>query len=156
MIGHVVTQREEARVDRTGTVVVGVDDSPTSLRALAYAAGVARRLGGRLVVVHVRTVHSVGPELDPLGVAVQAAHEAREQLEAEIREEAARLAQDTGMDVRFLLRTGDPLRELTAIADREQADVVVVGASTRPAHRLAGSLGARLVRSSGWPVTVVP
>src|ERR1700722_5142258 len=34
-------------------ILVGVDDSVTSLRAGAYAAGLARRQGARLVVVYV-------------------------------------------------------------------------------------------------------
>ena len=33
---------------------------------------------------------------------------------------------------------------------------IVVGASTSPAHRIAGSLGVRLVKAKICPVTVVP
>jgi nucleotide-binding universal stress UspA family protein len=144
------------RGDGPGAVVVGVDESPTSLHALDYAAGLARRQSGRLVVVHVRSPRPVGPGLDTLAVAVEAALEARRQVEAELRDEARRLAEHCDVEVTFVLRVGDPVRELSAVADEQHADVVVVGASTRPAHRLAGSLAARLVRSCGWPVTVVP
>ena len=142
--------------DGPGAVVVGVDESPTSLRALDYAAGLARRQSGRLLVVHVRGVRPIGPGLDPLAVAVEAELEARRALEDELREEARRLADAGDVEVTFVLRAGDPMRELSAVADENRADVVVVGASTRPAHRLGGSLAARLVRSCGWPVTVVP
>ena len=144
------------RGDGPGAVVVGVDESPTSLRALDYAAGLARRQSGRLVVVHVRSLRALGPGLDTLGVAVVAELEGRQALEEDLRAEARRLAQQGDVEVTFVLRTGDPVRELSAVADEQHADVVVVGASTRPAHRLAGSLAARLVRSCGWPVTVVP
>jgi hypothetical protein len=34
--------------------------------------------------------------------------------------------------------------------------VVVVGASSHPGQRVAGSLALRLVRAGGCPVTVVP
>jgi hypothetical protein len=37
-----------------------------------------------------------------------------------------------------------------------RTDAVVVGASARMAHRLAGSLAVRLVKAGRWPVTVVP
>ncbi|MGY1714799.1 MULTISPECIES: universal stress protein [Geodermatophilus] len=145
------------RGDGPGAVVVGVDESPTSLRALDYAAGLARRQSGRLVVVHVRSLRPVGPGLDALApVAVQAALEARQATEDDLRAEARRIAEQGDVEVTFVLRVGEPMRELSAVADQQHADVVVVGASTRPAHRLAGSLAARLVRSCGWPVTVVP
>ena len=142
--------------DGPGAVVVGVDDSATSLRALDYATGLARRQGCRLVVVHVRSRRPVGPALDVLPVAIDAELEARRELLADLQGEVDRLARQGDVDVRFLVRAGDPLRELAAVADEHRADVVVVGALTRPAARLAGSVAARLVGSCGWPVTVVP
>jgi nucleotide-binding universal stress UspA family protein len=48
------------------------------------------------------------------------------------------------------------LAELHRIAREICADAIVVGASTKPGHRLAGSLALRLVRARKWPVTVVP
>jgi nucleotide-binding universal stress UspA family protein len=47
---------EAAATDRPGTTVVGIDGSPTSLRAGAYAAGEVRRTGARILVVHVLTI----------------------------------------------------------------------------------------------------
>jgi hypothetical protein len=43
----------ELGTDGPKVILVGVDDSVTSLRAGAYAAGLARRQGARLVVVYV-------------------------------------------------------------------------------------------------------
>jgi nucleotide-binding universal stress UspA family protein len=51
---------------------------------------------------------------------------------------------------------GDSFNELHRIAREICADAIVVGASTKAAHRLVGSLAVRLVRASKWPVTVVP
>ena len=51
------TPRGEAELgtDGPGAIVVGVDGTPTSLRALAYAAGLARRQRAELIVVYVRS-----------------------------------------------------------------------------------------------------
>ena len=43
----------ELGTDGPKVILVGVDDSVTSLRAGAYAAGLARRQGARLVIVYV-------------------------------------------------------------------------------------------------------
>lgn len=62
--------RFELGTDGPRLVVVGVDGSRTSLRARAYAAGVARRQGARLVVAYVATPSVWTPTMsDPLGAA---------------------------------------------------------------------------------------
>ncbi|GLZ48113.1 universal stress protein A [Actinomycetospora sp. NBRC 106375] len=149
----------ELGTDGHGTVVVGVDGSPTSHRALAYAAGQARRQHGRLVVVYVRS-HAGGCGFEA-GLVNQAdmataALVTQEEIAAELRAEVAHLARAWHVAGTLVLGTGDPAKELAKVADREHADHVVVGSSTRLGHRLAGSIAIRLVRNCGWPVTVVP
>ena len=65
-------------------------------------------------------------------------------------------AAETGIAAEFRSVCGDPLAELTRIAEQEHADAVVVGASEHLGHRIVGSLAARLVRAGKWPVIVVP
>jgi nucleotide-binding universal stress UspA family protein len=147
--------------DGLRVIVVGIDDSPTSLRALDYAAGLARRQGARLVAVHVRPLQAAQGAIDPYGYgcsgdAARAALDAGDALEAELRTEVGRLARLWGVGIDLVLRDGDPLRELTAVAAEQHADSLGVGAPTCPSSRVAGSVAARLTRRHRWPITVVP
>ncbi len=143
----------ELGTDGPSTIVVGVDGSTTSMRAGAYAAGLARRQRSRLVVVHVLTIGGLA-SLVPAGLA--AVRQASQEVAEDLRRQVAEAAEARGVPVTFVAVQGDPYLELVRIADQVRADVVVVGASTKRTHRLAGSLATRLVRAGRWPVTVVP
>jgi nucleotide-binding universal stress UspA family protein len=65
-------------------------------------------------------------------------------------------AEHVGVDAEFVVRRGNPYRELLAVADELRVDAIVVGASTQSGRRFVGSLAGRLVRHAAWPVTVVP
>jgi nucleotide-binding universal stress UspA family protein len=73
-----------------------------------------------------------------------------------LREQIAERAPETGVDVTFVERRGDPYTEIVRLADEMRVDAVVVGRSTHRGHRFMGSLAMRLVRDARWPVTVVP
>jgi nucleotide-binding universal stress UspA family protein len=147
----------ELGTDGPRVIVVGVDGSPTSLRAVAFAAGVARRERAELVCVYVRPVVPVSLALsDWAGVAVQAEVDAVSQVETEVHERIADDVTAWGTGARMVVRDGEPLAELTAVAAELGADAIVVGASTSAGHRLFGSLASRLLRQCRWPVTVVP
>lgn len=142
----------ELGTDGPTLIMAAIDGSSTSLRAGAYAAGLARRQGSRLLIVHV--VHPpTAAALLPTAtvVAVQAGNEIAEDLRAQVT-----AATDTGIEVDYLAVHGDPFRELARIAEERRVDAVVVGASTQAGHRVIGSLAVRLVRAGRWPVTVVP
>lgn len=142
--------------DGPTAIVVGVDGSQTSMRALAYAAGLARRQHSRLVAVYVRSfAPSVFAFADRTGTASQAARQAQDDVEAQLGalfEESP----DWGVDATLVVRCGDPLAHLAQVAEKVRADAVIVGSSTSIGHRISGSLAVRLVRAGRWPVTVVP
>ncbi|MFC9972951.1 universal stress protein [Spirillospora sp. NPDC127200] len=140
-------------VDGPRVIVAGVDGSDTSLRAAAYAWGLARRSDARLLLVHVTPVAALST-LTPGGAAVM--REAAEQISAELRAELERAAAQAPVRYELVNEAGDPYTVLARVADAERADAVVVGASTQAGHRLIGSVAVRLVRAGRWPVTVVP
>jgi nucleotide-binding universal stress UspA family protein len=147
----------ELGTDGPMVILVGVDDSITSLRAGAYAAGLARRQGARLVVVYVEQPSALYGAAAGAGAAVIAEQErAFSETAADLKRRIDEAGEERGVPTTFIVAAGDPYHELRRVADEVRADAVVVGASTKAGHRLVGSLAVRLVKAGRWPVTVVP
>jgi nucleotide-binding universal stress UspA family protein len=145
----------ELGTDGPKVILVAVDGSTTSLRAGSYAAGLARRQGARLVVGHV--VHPPSMAMVPgASAALEATWEASREAVEQLRSEAEQGAAWHGIDVEFRTAEGNPYGELVKMAEEVRAELVVLGASTSPGHRVVGSLGARMIKAGKWPVTVVP
>jgi nucleotide-binding universal stress UspA family protein len=144
---------------RTGTdanldhpVVVGFDGSQSSRNALAYAAGVSRRLSRPLVIVHV----TPGVYCEPLTGQVIGAPRARAETERWVRSELAEVCDCRGVDVRVIMRHGNAARELSTAAEELSADALVIGAPKQKWHQVAGSVPGWLARHARCPVIVVP
>jgi nucleotide-binding universal stress UspA family protein len=139
--------------DGPDVLLVGVDGSETSLRAAAYAAGMARRQRARLVCLFVRPFSAAAGMSAGATAGMQ---ESYDFVAAELRQNAEEQGPRLGIDVVVVERDGNPFSEIVRLADEIQADAVIVGASTKAGHRFIGSLAVHLVRASRWPVTVVP
>jgi len=143
--------------DGPSVVVVGLDADQLSagapqgsMHALAYAAGLARRAGGRVVTVWVRPAISISDTFVDTRDALLLTRQARAD---GVQRTLQALAEDLNVEpLELVVRDGDPVDQLTSVADEVHADAIVVGASE---HRL-GSLAIQLVRDARWPVTVVP
>ena len=145
--------RFELGTDGPTRILVGVDGSDTSLRAAAYAAGLARRQGAKLLVLFVKTP---SPTAVAAPEAAAAINESLDDVADALRQEIEMQAPRLGIDVELVVREGGPYGELIRLADERRVDAIVVGASTQAGHRLIGSLATKLVRNANWPVTVVP
>jgi nucleotide-binding universal stress UspA family protein len=150
----------ELGTDGPQVILVGIDASVTSMRAGAYAAGLARRQGARLVAVYVEQFSALygaaagaGAGAGAIAEQERALSETAEDLRRQVEEGAAQVGLPSAT---FVTAVGDPYHELRRVADEVRADAVVVGASAKAGHRLVGSLAVRLVKAGRWPVTVVP
>src|SRR5579875_3776029 len=139
------------RVDHP--VIVGYDGSASSRNALAYAAGVAMRLGRPLLLVY---VCSSGVYCEPLTGQVVGFARDYDALERWLLAELDRVTGQADVDVHVRTRRGSPARELAAAAEEFGADALVIGAPTRIWHRIAGSVPGWLARHARCPVIVVP
>ncbi len=143
----------ELGTDGPTRILVGIDGSETSMRAGAYAAGLARRQGSHLIALYVAAANPLAAQMAATTAAlIQTQDEICQQLRAAVAEGA----QLIGIDAVFVFRRGNPYRELIAVANELRVDAVVVGASMKSGRRFVGSLAGRLVRDATWPITVVP
>lgn len=141
--------------DGPRVILVGVDGSRSSMRAGAYAAGLARRQRSLLVIAYIQPV-GAGAVPQAAASIAQAGRDIAEDIRAEIHEAFDRLPEESGPAWEFRTRPGDPYGGLVKVADEVRAEAVVIGASEQAGHRILGSVGVRLVKSGRWPVTVVP
>jgi nucleotide-binding universal stress UspA family protein len=134
-------------------VIAGYDGSASSRNALAYAAGLSRRLGRPLLVVY---VCSSGIYCEPLTGQVVGVPRDAEALERWLLNELDQVTGHAEVDVHVRTRRGSPARELAAAAEEFSADALVIGAPTRIWHRVVGSVSGWLARHARCPVIVVP
>ena len=152
---HLVDPSAEA-VDRStaAVIVVGLDGSPTSWDAFDWAAGEAARTHGRLIAVYVAPAVEPGAEYGaPIDFA--AAEEAKDEI---VEHSGPRCKSGPAISTS---RSDSPGSSATrpppspAVARSVHADLIVVGRSSKMLHRLAGSLGRRLVSRHDTPAVVV-
>lgn len=134
-------------------VVAGYDGSPSSRNALAYAAGMSRRLARPLLVVH---VSPPGVYCEPLTGQVIGGARDREETERWLVAELDDVCDRGDLEVHVVTRRGNPARELAAAADETGADALVIGAPGHRWHHVAGSVPGWLARHAHCPVIVVP
>jgi nucleotide-binding universal stress UspA family protein len=115
----------------------------------AAAAQVAKQTGASVAVLSV----------DELEVGAQAAlpRSAYSRMAEEAAERAVQRLQAAGVEATKAVRFGGALEEIMDFAEQQQADLVIVGPSTRGpiATRLLGSVPLGLIQQSRHPVLVV-
>ncbi|SHF11423.1 universal stress protein [Streptoalloteichus hindustanus] len=142
----VAVPRGSAGPERIGPVVAGVDGSPASQAALAFAFDAASRRG-----LPLRVAHYWYGELTDVERA-----EAREDHHVLLAESLAGFRErHPDVSVSFVARAADPVRELRA--ESAEACLLVLGTHGRGrlVSALLGSVSRDLVRTARCPVAVV-
>ncbi len=139
-------------------IVVGVDGSPNSERALDWAMGQAAAVHAPLTVITVHEVpKSYWGRIPVVGPADEALLEQLRQAAEEMTQRAASRLGDAGPDsVTVRAVNGFVVQELVDAS--QDADLVVIGArgGGRFARVLVGSVSSEVVQHSACPVVIVP
>ena len=141
------------------TVLVGVDRSESSTRAVQLALQWAKASGQGLLIVHVIP-------WSPFSFQTAAENEYRHTqraaevaaAEEQIIEPMMALAEGSGTEVATLVRHGSPSDELIELAEAHDATHLLVGRTGDSGLRISlfGSVASRLAQHAPVPVTVVP
>lgn len=134
-------------------ILVGVDGSADSRRALEWAMLLAGRFDAELLAVH-----AVGL-LSRLGDGATVPSQShREELRQVFESEWCAPLVHQGTNYRTFLEDGPPVLVLLQVAERERADLSVVGSRGEGgfAELLLGSTSHQLAEHSGRPVLIVP
>jgi nucleotide-binding universal stress UspA family protein len=136
-------------------IVVGVDTTADSLRALSAAADLAQDHAAPLLAIHVRAEPSLAWVASGAGEAV--AIETADELEAIARTQVADVMTGRRVDWRFEVTSGDPGTELIKAAIEHRAGAIVVGGRHHGVvgGLVLGSVAQKLVRKSPVSVLVV-
>jgi nucleotide-binding universal stress UspA family protein len=112
-------------------------------------ARLVKQTGATVAVVAVDHVQLERFSPAPRSVFVQSAQQAVDT--------AVRRLADVGVESQGTVLPGRPLERIMEFAEQQQADVLVVGASSRPAvaERLLGSVPLELIEKSSRPVLVI-
>lgn len=141
---------------RIKKIMVPVDFSETSTRALPYAAALAEKFRAEVLLIHVIEPIPAYGGFDYLPSTV-IENQASEQAAEELLLRAQREAFPEKICTEVLVRSGSPFHEITRTATRENVDLIVLTTHglTGLKHVLMGSTAERIVRHAECPVLVV-
>ncbi|CAN5898864.1 hypothetical protein BH20ACT6_BH20ACT6_07520 [soil metagenome] len=141
-------------------IVVGVDSSETSKRAVEYACEQTQR-GDRATLLLCHVIHwSPYSFTTPYENDTRPARK-KEEIEAaetQVLQPLVELAREHGVPAESMVRHGDPADMLIHIVDEVGGKAVVVGRTgdSRMRSRVFGTLPSHLVQECPVSVTVVP
>jgi len=128
-------------------IVCAIDLGPQSCKALEWATTMQKEFGARLTVVHAMACSANGAPGDCSG---------RSEMEFAVRDDLQRLQQRFGTELDVAIEAGDPPKVVCQIAERQKADLLVIGRGS--AAGVFGRLRTNayaMIRQSPCPVVSV-
>lgn len=138
--------------DTIRRILLATDLTAASEIATDWAFALAERNGADLLVVSVIDPRELRQESQRTGLRWD---QVRDRRQSAAQELVAR-GHPSGLDVRFLVWTGDPGESIVSAAEAEAADLIVVGTHGRGTigRLLLGSVSEHVVRHAPCPVLV--
>jgi len=140
------------------TIVVGVDGSTHSQKAVEWCAGHATALNAEVVVVHAIDVVGIGAAVGPYYAATVLTEREERELHDVIERDWCKPLADAGVLFRVALISGRPAPGIMHVADHEGADLIVVGRRGRGgfAELVLGSTSHQLSHHARCPLVIIP
>jgi len=149
-------------------ILVAVDGSDYSKRAMGYAVELAEKFGSTITLIHVySTVIPMIPVADALtsptvtapasaAVAAKIAEDAKK-LGDRILEDAERVVKERGIPVEMVLKEGDVVKEIVAEAQKGGFNLIVIGhrGMSRLSELFLGSVSEGVGHKAPCPVMIV-
>jgi nucleotide-binding universal stress UspA family protein len=138
-------------------ILVGLDGSAGSARALAWAIELARAVKAEIVAVHV--VELLTPSALGLGLApIDLPDDWVDDLKSRFENEWTAPLKQSGVRYRTVFERGVPAPTLIAIAQEQHPDLIVTGSRGLGgfSELLLGSVSHQLVLHAQLPVVVIP
>ena len=137
-------------------ILIPIDFSATSDRALAYAIALAQQLHARLTLLHVLDLTPVAIGDPAIGVPTTTLDtletEAQHLLQASLQR-----VQHAGLQGESLLVQGAPTHAIVDTASAQGVDLILMGTHGRTglAHVFLGSVAEHVIRQAPCPVLVI-
>jgi len=149
-------------------ILVAVDGSDNSKKALTYAVELAEKLDGKITLIHVSsTVAPMIPPADtfsaptlppPASTAIltKISEEAKRKGE-QILDEGEQVVKERGIGVEKILREGDAVRQIVTLAQEGKFDLIVLGhrGVSRLEELFLGAVSEGVSHKAPCPVLIV-
>lgn len=138
-------------------ILCAIDFSDFSLDALRHGLVLARWYSAQLTLFHVYPVPQLLP-VQTVAVSVPASEADPDKVAEDVRRFCAPLLDASGQGADVVVRPGDPAREIRQEAERQQADLLILGTHGRSGFErlFLGSVTEKVLRSTRVPVLTIP
>jgi len=143
-------------------VLVAIDDTPCSIKAILYAKEITKLLKTSIALVTVvppATPASYGadPLLGQQPIIIPEVTEIQEKSAQDFLERMSREFTDAG-EVFIFNKVGSVKQEILSVAHEWAADLIIMGSNGRTGfdHFISGSVSEGVIRKAECPVLVIP
>jgi nucleotide-binding universal stress UspA family protein len=151
------------------TILVPIDGSEHSFKALKYAAEIARRFESALILLHVYSLPKPAPISSPMPLggpstetppAIEITVELIEKTKQKAQELLNRAAEKTEMhdiNVQTIIKEGNAVHQIVRTAEEKNVDLIVMGARgiSKLKEILMGSVSHGVTRNAHCPVLII-
>lgn len=146
-------------------ILIAVDDTECSKKAVDHATYFASMPGARLALVHVTenptpSNYGVDPLMGQQAIIVPESMHIQETAALQLLEEMKYELESSSTikEIACFHRTGTPRQEILAVSQEWEADLIVMGTHGRTGfdHFISGSVSESVLRRATCPVLVVP